>query len=180
MIGAAAGFAAWLGASLVLLSDGRRGLALGVAVGSAGLAALAFGGGGPVAAAVILAAGAVVTLHRLLVGRPGWAVMPAGSTPRLVACVAGGLFALWVAAVVMSGDGAALRFGVMTAIALSGARLLWSDDASVVLTAAGLLAMAIAVAAAVAPGSPGLWPYAAGAVVAGATVFAPIGKASAA
>jgi hypothetical protein len=180
MAAAAAGFAAWLGASLILLSDGRRGLAVGAAFATAGLAVLALGGAGLVAAVAIIAGGAVASARRAFAGRAGWAIMPAGSTPRLVTCVAGGLFALWVGAVVMSGDGAALRFGVMTAIALSGARVLWSDDPYVLVTAAAVLAMAIAAGAALAPVSPGVWPYAAGGLIAAGTAFTPIGKPSAA
>lgn len=180
MTEAAAAFAAWLGASLVLVSDGRRGLALGMAFATVGLGALALGGGGPVAAVAVLAGGAIATVRRVFVGRPGWAIMPAGSTPRLVTCVAAGLVALWVAAIVMSGAGAALRFAVMTGVGLAGARVLWSDDAHVLLTAAGVLAIAIAAGGAVAPVAAGFWPYVAAALIAAAAPFVPTERQSAA
>jgi hypothetical protein len=169
----AAAIAAWLGASLVVLSDGRRGLAAGVALATAGLAALAWLSAGPGAAALIAAGGAAAAVRRTRVGPPGWGIMPAGSTPRLVMCVAGGLLGLWVGAVVMPGDGAAARFAVMMAMALAGARALWSDDQPVLLSAVAVVALAIAVASSLAPASPGVWPAAAGAVVAAASAFTP-------
>ncbi len=47
MIEVAAGFVAWLGASMVVLADGRRGLALGVAIATLGLAVLVLQDAGP-------------------------------------------------------------------------------------------------------------------------------------
>ena len=169
MIDVAAGLAAWLGVSLIVLSDGRLGLALGVALATAGLAALSLPQAGALDAAALLAGGAVATVRRLMVGPPGWAIMPAGSTPRLVTCVAGGLFALWVGVAVTSGAGGAVRFAVMATIGLAGARVLWSEERSVLLTAVAAIAIAIAVASAMAPQAAGIWPYAAAAVIAAGT-----------
>lgn len=181
MVGVAAGFAAWLGVSLVVLSDGRRGLAVGMAMATAGLAALSLPDAGVVGVGALLAGGAIATLRRLMVGPPGWAIMPAGSTPRLVTCVAGGLLALWVGVAVTSGDGAALRFAVMAAIGLAGARVLWSDDRSVLVTAVSVLAIAIAVASALALDMAGAaWPYAAAAVIAAGAALLPSGTPRAA
>jgi hypothetical protein len=172
----AAGIALWLGASLVLLSDGRRGLAVGVMFATAGLVAIALAEAGPLPAAAIAAGGAVAAVRRAVAGPPGWGVMPAGSTPRLVTCVAGGLVALWVGAVVMSGAGAAVRVALMVSIGLAGARVLWADDPAIIVTAVGVLAMAVAVAAVIAPAPADLWPCAAGAVIAAAAAFVPAGK----
>jgi hypothetical protein len=176
----AASIATWLGVSLVVLSDGRRGLAAGIALAAAGLAVLAFANVGPVAAASIGAGGAVATLRRAFIGPAGWGIMPAGSTPRLVMCVAGGLVALWIGAVVMSGSGAPLRVAVMSSIGLAGARVLWSDERAVLLSAVGVLAMAIAVAAVVAADPPGVWPFGAAAIIAASTAFTPAGERAAA
>ena len=180
MVEVTAGFAAWLGASLVVVSDGRRGLAAGVACAAAGFAALALPSAGPAAAAVILAGGGVAVARRAFVGPAGWGIMPAGSTPRLVMCVAGGLVALWVGAVVMSGGGGPIRTAVLTSIGLAGARVLWSDDRAVVVSAVGVLAPAIAVGAVLSPESPGVWPFAAAAFLAAAAAFIPAGKRAAA
>ncbi|HKW58336.1 MAG TPA: hypothetical protein VJR46_01075 [Candidatus Dormibacteraeota bacterium] len=162
-------FTAWLGASLVLLADGRRGLAAGMALATLGLAAACLSAQGPFAAAVIFAGGAVAAVRRTTVGGPGWAIMPPGSTPRLVTCVAGGLLALWIGLAVTTGDGGALRFAAMAAIGLAGARVLWSDDPAVVLTAVAVMALGIAAATSLALDSPGVWPFAVAGVVAAGT-----------
>src|SRR5207249_2138584 len=84
---AASGFVAWLGVSLVVLSDGRRGLALGMALGALGLAGVSLPAAEPIGAIALVAGGAVAAARRFTAGPAGWAVMPAGSTPRLVARV---------------------------------------------------------------------------------------------
>src|SRR5437773_9400813 len=53
---------------------------------------------------------------------------------RFILCVAGGLLALWIALGVTSGHSSALRFAVITVAGLSGARVLSSDESSVLLT----------------------------------------------
>lgn len=176
----AAAFLAWLGASVVVLADGRRGLAAGVAIATAGLAAFALLEAGPFAAVAVAVGGAAAVARRVSSGPPGWSIMPAGSTPRLVACVAGGLVALWVGFAVMTGAGGGVRFAAMAAIGLAGARVLWTEDASVVRTALAVLAPAMAVAASLAAIAPGVWPYAAAALVAGAAAWIPLGTARAA
>jgi hypothetical protein len=169
LIQASGGLVAWLGATLVVLADGRRGLALGIAVAAAGLGALAWQDAGPPAAAAVVLGGLVAAAGRLRTGAPGWAIMPAGSTPRIVLCIAVALVALWLALVITAGPGAGLRFAAVVCLVLAPARILWSDDAAVDLTAAGVLALAVGVASSVASNAPQVWPYlAAGAVAAGA------------
>ncbi len=170
MIEGLAGFVAWLGAALVVLSDGRRGLAAGTAVSSLGIAILVLQGSGPVDAAIVAVGGAVATIPGLRSGE-GWGLMPAGSTPRLVLSIAVGLLALWIAASITTGGGAALRFAVMSVAGLSGARILSSDSSPVLLAAVGSLALAAAAAAALGGAPPGPWPYAAAAVIAGGSAW---------
>jgi hypothetical protein len=169
-----AAFVAWLGVSIVLLAEGRRGLALGTAVAALGLAGVCLSSAGPVAAAVVIAGGALASVRRWLAGPPGWGIMPAGSTPRLVTCVAAGLLALWLAVAVTSGGGGALRFAVMASIGLAGARVLWSEEPSVLLTAVAVLALALATGAQLGPDSPGVWPFAAAAIVAAGSAWIPL------
>ncbi len=169
-----AAFAAWLGASLVVLADGRRGLAAGLAFATLGLAAICLPAVGPLAAAAIVVGGAVAAARRITAGPPGWAIMPAGSTPRLVTCVAGGLVALWIGVVVTSGGGGALRFAVMAAIGLAGARVLWTEDQATVLTAVAVLALGIAGASSLAPSAPGVWPFATAALVSAGSALIPL------
>jgi hypothetical protein len=174
LVEASAGFVAWLGASLVVLADGRRGLALGIALAAAGLSALASVDAGPGAAAVVAVGGLVAAGGRLRAGEPGWAIMPAGSTPRMVLCVATALVARWLALVITTGSGAGLRFAAVVCLVLAAARILWSSDGVVELTAVGVLALAVGVASAAAgSGDVNFWPYLAGGVVAAGTGWIP-------
>ena len=169
----AAAATAWLGASIVVLADGRRGLAAGLGLATLGLAILALIVAGPLAAGALLLGGVAAAARRAVAGPSGWAIMPAGSTPRLVMCVAGGLLALWVGLSVTSGGGGALRFVVLAVLGLAGARSLWSEDPSVILTAVAVLVLGIAVGASLSPSSPGVWPFALAAVLAAATSWIP-------
>src|SRR2546428_1044141 len=144
MVDAGAALVAWLGMSLVVLADGRRGLALGAALATAGVALIVFQGATAIDAGVLALGGAVMTARRLTNGPDGWQLMPPGSTPRLVLCIAAGLLVLWTAFSVTTGAGAALRVAVMPVAGLGGARGLSRGRRSVLLTSVGLLALAIA------------------------------------
>lgn len=156
---------AWLGASLVVLGDGRRGLALGVAVAGAGLAVLAWQTAGPVPAVALVAGGLVAAAGRLRSGPDGWQIMPAGSTPRIVLCIAAALLTLWVALAITNGPGAGLRFAVVVSMGLAAARVLWSAEPPAELAAAAVLPLALGAATAVGSGAPDVWPFVAGAAV---------------
>jgi hypothetical protein len=166
LIGPIAAFLAWLGVSIIVLADGRRGLAVGLAIAAAGLAAIAWHDSDGVAALIVLAGGEAAALLRYRAGPEGWALMPPGSTPRLVLCVAGGLVALWFAASVTIGPDGATRFAALGVIGLSGARIVSSRERSSALTAVATLALATAVATHLGAGSPGLLPYVIAALIA--------------
>src|SRR5437899_122465 len=174
MVEAGAALVAWLGMSLVVLADGRRGLALGAALAASGLAVIVFQGATVIDAGALALGGAVMAARRITNGPSGWQLMPPGSTPRLVLCIAAGLLALWIAFSVTTGAGAALRFGVMTVVGLAGARVLSSDERSVLLTSVGLLALAIAAMAGMGDASQGAWPYVAAALVAAGAGWLPV------
>jgi hypothetical protein len=180
LISPAAGIAVWLGASLVVVSDGRRGLAVGIALTAAGLATFALLVASPPAAAALALGGAVATARRWFAGAAGWAILPPGSTPRLVLCVATALIAFWVAAGVTSGPYASLRFAVIVGTVLSAARVLSTSEQTVLLSAVTVLALSVASAAAIGSLSPEVWPYIAGGVVAAAAGWVPVRSASAA
>jgi hypothetical protein len=165
---AVAAFAAWLGAAMIVLSDGRRGLALGLGLTTAAFAMLVWVGGQPLAAVALLLGGAVAVVRGLQVGRQGWAMMPPRSTPRLVLAIAGGLLALWISTSVMTGSGAPLRFAALSVLAMMGARILAEMEPAALLTALAALAMAVAVGAGIADTAPGPSVY----IVAAATVLA--------
>ncbi|MEO8745768.1 MAG: hypothetical protein ABI334_09190 [Candidatus Dormiibacterota bacterium] len=173
MIEVAAAFITWVGAALVVLADGRRGLAAGLGLLAAALALLVMAGGDAVAAVAIGAGGAIATFQRWRTGLAGWGIMPPGSTPRLILCVASGLLALWLAASVTTGPGAPLRFAVFVAVGLMGARALAAQDSAVALTSAAGLALAVAVAAGLAAAAPGELPYIVGGAAAAGFLLIP-------
>ena len=166
MIDGTAALLAWLGASLLVLSDGRRGLGVGLALLSAAFAILALTGGLPVGAVAVAAGGGLAAWQCWRSGTAGWGIMPAGSTPRLVLCVGSGVLALWVAAVVTNGPGAPMRFAVLAVLGLTGARVLASSEISVVLAGIAGFALALAAAPALEVPSPGVFPDIAGGLIA--------------
>jgi hypothetical protein len=167
----AAAFVAWLGAAFVVLSDGRRGLAFGLALVTAGLAVLAWPAGMALGAVAIGAGGLVAAVQCWRSGPPAWGMMPAGSTARTVLCIASGLLALWVASSVSTGTGAPLRFAVLVVVGLMAARILMSRETVVVLAGIASLALALAVAPGLAAQSPGPVPAIVGALIAAGVMF---------
>ena len=165
---AAAAFIAWLGAALLVLSEGRRALALGMALITVGFAVLAQAGGGALAASAILVGGGVATGRRFRSGPDVWGLMPPGSTARLVLAVAVGLLALWISTSVMTGPGASVRFAAFSVLGLMGARVLTPSEPAVVLPALSALALSVAIAAGAASTGPGPALYVLAGIVAGA------------
>ena len=151
---------------MIVLADGRRGLALGLALIAVAFAALAWSGGDTLAAAALFAGGVIAAVQRLRSGVDGWGLMPPGSTPRLILVIVAGVLALWIAASVTTGVGAPMRFATLAVLGLMGARALEGRDPAVVLTAVAGMALAVAMAAALAPTPPGLALYVAAALIA--------------
>jgi len=176
MIEAAAALLTWLGAALIVLGDGRRALALGLGIVAAGFGVLAWASGQPVGAAAIAAGGLIGSVRCWRAGSR-WGLMPPGSTPRLVLCVASALLAWWVAASVTTGPGGALRFALVVVLWLMGARVLASRETSVVLTSIACFALALAAAPSVDAMSPGLAPDIIGGMIAAAVMLLPAGRA---
>jgi hypothetical protein len=166
---------AWLGGALLVLSDGRRGLALGLVLTGLGLSVLVWATGAP-AGAVILAFGAVIAAGLRMRGGPaGWGLMAPGSTPRIILTLVVGILALWVAATTAAGDQASLRFAILAVIGLAGARLLQASEQAASLTALACLALAIGAAAGITAETPGPAPYVLAAAIAVITsVFVPV------
>jgi hypothetical protein len=169
----AAGFAAWLGAAMVVLADGRRGLALGLAIMSAAFAALVWAAGEPAGGLVLLAGGLAASGLRLRAGPADWGLLPAGSTPRLILTVVMGLVALWIAVSATSAGGEALRFAALAALTMMIARILQGGVPAVVLTAAAGMSLAAGAAAALAASAPGVVPFAVAALVAAGISLVP-------
>ena len=135
----------WAGASVLVLTDGRRGLGSGILAGGGGVAAtLALAGSAPAAAAVAVGA-LVAAAARQRSGRPGWAPLPPGSTPRVLLCVAGGSAAVVVGTTIGAGPvvPAALLLG-----SLSTGRLLSASATAPALACAAAAALGLSVAVA--------------------------------
>src|SRR6202011_700036 len=79
----AAGALAWFGATVTSLAEARRGLALGLVLTGAGLAGV-IAGSRPLDALLLAGAAIGTALLRLRDGRPGWDLLPPGSTPGIV------------------------------------------------------------------------------------------------
>lgn len=180
MIEGAAAFVAWLGASLIVLSDGRRGLSAGLAVAAAGMAGVALEAAGAIPAAALLGGGLLAGALRWRTGPEGWRIMPAGSTGRLILCVACAIFGLWIAVAVMTGAGSGLRFAALVAVVMMGVRVLSGGGAAVVLTAAATIALAISFSPSTTSASSGPVTYFAGAVVALLITLIPVREPDAA
>ena len=143
---AGAAFVVWLGAALIVLADGRRGLALGLAFVTVSLAILTWPAGMAVGSVAIGVGGLIAAVQCWRSGPAEWGIMPAGSTPRLILCVASGMLGFWLAASVTTGPDASRRFAVLVVTGLMGARVLISRDVPVVLTGIAALALAVATA----------------------------------
>ena len=138
----AAAVVAWLGASFLVLSDARRGIALGLALYALGLAGTL--AGHPVAALELGLAGLATAGLRLRDGRPGWGTLPPGSTPRLLLCVVSGVLSAFAGASLLEGPGGApARVAILLGGAMGAARLLSTmrREAALAATAATILAI---------------------------------------
>jgi len=173
---AGAAFVAWLGAAIVVLADGRRGLALGLALLTITLAVLTWPAGMAVGSVAIGVGGLIAAVQCWRSGPAEWGIMPAGSTPRLILCIASGLLGFWLAASVTTGPDASRRFAVLLVTGLMGARVLISRDVTVVLAGIAGLALALATASGLAAGSPGPIPAIVGGLIAAGVMFVPAAR----
>jgi hypothetical protein len=121
---------AWLGAAVLVLSDARRGLAVGLLVAATGLAVVRLAEGDDVDAGLLLAGGllaAAIGLRRNQ--QRGWGLLPAGSTPRIVLAVVIGGAALWLALGMLDSPGEPqARAAALIVMALGAGRLLGVRD----------------------------------------------------
>ncbi len=135
---------AWLGGALLVLSDARRGMALGLAIIAAGLALGAVTAGQDRTAAAVLLAGGLASAGLHLGRTPGeWGLLRQGSTPRLmgslIALIGTGLIA---GAAVAQPVGAA-RFGGLVVAILAAARAITVGERWAALGAGSALALAL-------------------------------------
>ena len=135
---------AWVGVTLLAVAEAARGVALGLAVIAAGLALAAGAAGEPPPAVFAFAAGGLAAAAlRLRDGEPGWALLPPGSTPRLI----GGILVLIAAALVARGGLAtpagAQQLGAMVVAVIAAGRVLSTGRRWAALGAASALALGL-------------------------------------
>jgi len=143
---------AWLGAVLLVLSDARRGLAVGIVLASVGLGLERFVAGQPLLAVVVVGGGLLAAAAGLRRSSTrGWGVLAAGSTPRVVLCIVGGALALYFGRVVIEAPADwQARSAILAVGVLGAARLLSSSDQRAVLASASIVILAVALTAALA------------------------------
>jgi hypothetical protein len=166
---------AWVAMSVLVLSEGRFGLAAGLAGAALGLAgALA---GAPFPALVLGAAGVVAGALRARDGQPGWGVLPPGSTPRVILCVVAGAGCAWVGGGLLTGAQAPARAAVVALTVMAAARLLTTHRRAAALTSGAALALATGALGAIVSGQSAPLPAAAGGAVALVLALLPAAEA---
>jgi hypothetical protein len=153
--GFVAGFAVgltWLGASILILSDARRGLAVGLLTASVGLALAMAVEGRPLEGGLLLAGGVLAVVVGLRRNpQRGWGLLQGPSTPRIVLCVVLGGAALWLAVGMLQSPGQAqARAAAVIAMAVGAGRLLAEREPRSGLAAAALVALGAGALAALA------------------------------
>jgi len=135
---------AWLGASITVLAEGRRGLGCGALLVGAGLCAIEIAAGSPVPGVLLLVGGAGYGLFRQRDGAPGWVLFAPGSSPRLIAAVL--LFAVSLFLLNTLQIGTPALAGVLTVSALAVMRLTSTPDRAALASCAAIEALALGVA----------------------------------
>jgi hypothetical protein len=162
--------AAWMGAAIVAVSDGRRGLALGLLLTGVGLAGVEqLAGGPPVAVALLASGGLGAAAFRLRDGPPGWGILPPGSTPRIILSLVALAAGAFVGISLTGAVGSLGRVAPLAVCGLAVARLLSADRRVAAVAAASAMSLALGTMG-------GLAAQAAGAAVAVALSAAPAGE----
>jgi hypothetical protein len=132
----------WLGGAILLLSHARRGVVLGLTLLTVGLSLGAYAAGRDQVALALLAGGVVTTALRVRDGLPGWGLLPAGSTPRLVMSLLVLILALLMGATV---KGTTLPIeDSLAVVALGAGRMLGAGHRAVALAGAAAVALGLA------------------------------------
>ncbi len=123
---AAGAFAAWAGASVIVLADGRRGLAAGVGLVALGFTVLAWTDGHWLEGAILLAGGAVSVFELVRAGPQEWVAgrLLQGQRAVAVLTAAAGLALALAGASGLAPNGAGLAPYLVGALTAAGALLL--------------------------------------------------------
>ena len=135
---------AWLGASITVLAEGRRGLGCGALLVGAGLCGIEIAAGHAIPGVLLLVGGAGYGIFRQRDGAPGWVLFAPGSSPRLIAVVL--LFAVSLFLINTLGIGTPALAGVLTVSALAVMRLTSTPDRAALASCAAIEALALGLA----------------------------------
>jgi hypothetical protein len=158
----------WLGASILVLSDARRGIGVGLLLAVLGLTLTVTIQAGP-ADGGLLAAGGLLAVGASLRRNPrrGWGLLQGPSTPRVILCVVIGGAGLWLGLGMIDSPGQPeARAAATVMIALGAGRLFAEREARSGLAAASLIALGAGALAAMSSATP------AGALVGAVTAVA--------
>ena len=146
----------WLGASVLVLSDARRGIAVGLLLASAGLGLAVSAQDGPADGGILFAGGLLAVAAGLRGNRRrGWGLLQGPSTPRVVLCVVVGGAGLWLGLGMIDTPGQAeARAAATVMIALGAGRLFGEREARSGLAAASLVALGTGALAAMSSQTP--------------------------
>ena len=132
---------AWAGSGLILMSEGSRGLAAGLAVLAVGLG-LVVGIAIQPGAALVLAAGGLCSAGlRLKEERGGWGLLPSGTSSRIVLFLLAIAASLYLVTAILPGPATEPRAAALGAGVVAGIRLLGTPHRTVALAAAAALAL---------------------------------------
>jgi hypothetical protein len=135
---------AWLGASITVLAEGRRGLGCGALLVGAGLCAIEIAAGHTTPGVLLLIGGAGYGIFRQRDGAPGWVLFAPGSSPRLIAAVLLLVVSLFLINALDIGTPALA--GVLTVSSLAVMRLTSTPDRAALASCAAIEALALGVA----------------------------------
>lgn len=138
---------AWLGASITVLAEGRRGLGCGAALVGAGLCAVEIAAGDPVPGVLLLIGGAGYGAFRQRDGARGWVLFAPGSSPRMIAAVL--LFAVSLFLINAIDIATPALAAILTVSALAVMRLTSTPDRAALASCAVIQALALGVAGSV-------------------------------
>ena len=138
----AAGALAWFGATVTSLAEARRGLALGLVLTGAGLAGV-IAGSRPLDALLLAGAAIGTALLRLRDGRPGWDLLPPGSTPGIVLSIVVLVASVLLAGTFLQGPLSVWALAPLAVALVAAVRLLAVDDRASALAAGASLALAL-------------------------------------
>lgn len=143
-LAAAAAGLAWLGVTILAVSEQRRGGALGLALASLGLAgAQAASGSEPLAPAALAAGGLVAAALRVRRPSPAQVPVAAGSTPRLMGSLVVLVVVGLLGGVVLGAPGGVGRLGAIAVATVAAGRVLTTDRRWASLAAGSALALGL-------------------------------------